>query len=183
MAHACEQARRFLREGSFAEAIACLRTHIASFPDDVEAQMELGLVELLAGHRERFAARVDGLQPRFSIHPPATPRQQSLWDQCRRVREAMTSAAALLTAAGLSATAAGCVTKAPPDPGPSVTVEAPATPPQPEPTAVRPTEPEAAPEEPVATPEPLPSASATEPDPEPYRPKTRYVAVRPNTIP
>jgi hypothetical protein len=171
-----------LREGNFAEAIACLRTHIASFPDDAEAQMELGLVELLAGHRERFAARVDSLQPRFSIHPPATPRQQSLWDQCRRVREAMTSAAALLTAAGLSATAAGCVTKAPPDPGPSVTVEAPATPPPPEPTAA-PAEPEAAPEEPIVTPEPLPSASSPPPDPEPYRPKTRYVAVRPNTIP
>ena len=177
-----EQAQRFLREGSFAEAIACLHAHLASFPDDAEAQMELGLVELLAGHRERFAARVDSLQPRFSTRPPATPRQQSLWDQCRRVREAMTSAAALLTAAGLSATSAGCVTKAPPDPGPSVTVEATTTPPPPEPTAA-PAEPEAASEEPIVTPEPLPSASSPAPDPEPYRPKTRYVAVRPNTIP
>ena len=182
MAPAREQARRFLHEGKFAEVIDCLLAHLASSPDDTEAQMELGLVELLAGHREMFAARVDSLRSRFSAEPPATPRQQSLWDQCRRVREAMASAAALLTAAGLSATAAGCVNKAPPDPGPSVTVEAPATPPPPEPTAA-PALPEASPEEPIVTPEPLPSASAAESDPEPYRPKTRYVAVRPNTIP
>ncbi len=95
----------------------------------------------------------------------------------------MASAAAVLTAAGLSATAAGCVNKAPPDPGPSVTVKAPATPPPFEPAATRPTEPEAAPEEPLGTPEPLPSSSSSEPSPQPYPHKTRYVAVRPNTIP
>jgi hypothetical protein len=182
MAHAREQARRFVHEGNFAEAIGCLLAHLASSPDDAEAEMELGLVELVSGRREQFAARVDSLRPRFSKKPPVTPRQQSLWDQCRRMREAMSSAAALLTAAGLSATVAGCVNKAPPDPGPSVTVEAPATPPPPEPTAA-PADPEPAPEEPFVTPEPVPSTSSPAPDPEPYRPKTRYVAVRPNTIP
>ncbi len=197
--HAALQA---LQQRDYGCSIDQLRQHLRQHPKDTEAELELGIAELLSGDREGFISRFQKLTPQLAAAPPTVGRAQRLWNQSRRIANDMARAAAILVLAGIPATAAGCA-KSPPGPseqpetepvGPTVTV----APADPVTTSAGLGDEGGEPDtEPVASASPsasamataVPSVTATAPPAatttrsRPYRPKTRYVVARPSPVP
>jgi hypothetical protein len=197
-----------LQQGDFTRSIDQLGQHLRHHPQDTEAELELGLAELLSGDREAFITRFQKLTPQLAVAPPTVGRAQRLWVQSRRIANDMARAATILVLAGIPATAAGCA-KSPPGPseqpesgsaGPTVTVAPadsvttgadlgdgggePDTGPVASASAVA-TASATASATATATVAATATATATttRTRTRPYRPKTRYVAVRPSPVP
>lgn len=124
-----------LQRRRYEEAAELLERHLAEHPQDAEAELELGLAEMLLGRREQFAARQRSLAARFAEQGPITRRARQLWLRHVAVADSMAKAAAILVLAGIPATAAGCAKQAPTAAGDGPvttaepTVEVPAAPP------------------------------------------------------
>ncbi len=183
-------ARAALERYDFSEAIALLDAHLATHPDDLEAELERGLAYLMAGDETRFAAVHDRVEPRLRAWPPRGGRLHRLWETYRGVMRKFAKAAAIVAVATMPLALSGCPKDAettPPDRHPPArSVDAGARPaPDAAPTApdAAPTAADAGPDATAVRPRPQPDATA------PVRPviirpkygvRLRYRVVRPH---
>lgn len=104
-------ARAALREQDYQAAADWFRRHLQRSPDDLEAELELGIAALLGGDERRFHAVYDDAASRLSSSAPAPGRIARLWELYQRLAAKVCRAAAVATMAALPLGTVACNTE------------------------------------------------------------------------
>ena len=114
-------ARVALKRHDYPAAIRCLKLHLLAHPDDVEAEIELGLAHYLNGDEAAVLEVHDRVADVMTDGAAHTGHLARLWETYRGVVRRLAKAAAILAVATVPLGAAGC----PKDDGGGTTPEPP----------------------------------------------------------